>query len=213
LKRTLYAIIGAFITLLLLYPLIANAYEKITRNHQTVVPVPTNNGQGILRSWQDLPKVKHTHNELFKPFKKLSEEKPISQRAIPAKPRQETKTGMEQSNLPASSRAYNGRHYSKEEVIGLIEQYAQLYRINSNTPLCIAQKESGYNQFSANKRSSARGVFQYLSGTWAHTDEGKSGLSVFDASANVKAAVKYMAIHKSTKPWVVRNQCPPLSFL
>jgi hypothetical protein len=103
-----------------------------------------------------------------------------------------------------------GQHYSKEEVIQLIKEFSQQYGINPDTPLCIALKESGYNQFSANKTSSARGVFQYLSGTWKATDEGKIGLSVFDADANVRAAVKYMAIHKSTKPWVTASSCPPL---
>lgn len=108
---------------------------------------------------------------------------------------------------------YTGRHYSKEEVIQLIKQYSQQYRIDPATPLCIAQKESGYNQFSANKSSSARGVFQYLSGTWIATDEGKAGLSVFDADANVRAAVKYMGIHKNTRPWVVAPNCPSLKFI
>jgi soluble lytic murein transglycosylase-like protein len=106
--------------------------------------------------------------------------------------------------------AYNGRNYSKEEVQALIIQYSQQYGINPAVPLCIARLESGYNQFSANKSSSARGVFQYLSGTWRATDEGKLGISVFDADANVKAAVKYMASRKSTKPWVVGPKCPSL---
>lgn len=108
---------------------------------------------------------------------------------------------------------YNGRHYSKEEVIELIKQYSQHYEINPAAPLCIARLESGYNQFSANRSSSARGVFQYLSGTWKATDEGRANLSVFDAEANVRAAVKYMGVHRSTKPWTVRTKCPPLQFL
>lgn len=108
---------------------------------------------------------------------------------------------------------YNGRHYSKEEVIGLITQYSQQFGIQADAPLCIARLESGYNQFSKNKSSSASGVFQYLISTWNKTDEGRSGLSVFDADSNVKAAVKYMAIHKSTRPWTVAHQCPSLTFL
>jgi hypothetical protein len=114
--------------------------------------------------------------------------------------------------MARKAESYQGNHYSKEEVIELIEQYAQLYGIKSDTPLCIAQKESGFNQFSANKRSSARGVFQYLSRTWKATDEGKAGLSVLNAEANIKAAVKYMGVHRSTKPWVVASECPPLIF-
>jgi Transglycosylase SLT domain len=95
---------------------------------------------------------------------------------------------------------YSGRHYSKEEVQALIIKYSREYGINPDVPLCIARLESGFNQFSKNKSSSASGVFQYLTSTFAQTDEGKSGLSVFDADANVKAAIKYMASRKSTKP-------------
>lgn len=104
----------------------------------------------------------------------------------------------------------SGRHYSKEEVQALIISYSHQYGVNPEVPLCIARLESGFNQFSKNKSSSASGVFQYLSGTWRATDEGKSGLSVFDAEANIKAAIKYIASRKSTQPWSVRSKCPNL---
>ncbi len=105
-----------------------------------------------------------------------------------------------------------GRTYTPEEVQQLIVEYSAQYGLNPETPLCIAKWESGYNQFSKNRHSTASGVFQYLTSTWRHTDEGKAGMSIFDAEANVKAAVKYMAIHKSTQPWTVRGKCPQLTF-
>ena len=112
--------------------------------------------------------------------------------------------------LPTPQQSYNGRYYSKEEVQQLIRDYSAVYGINPEVPLCIARLESGFNQFSKNKNSTASGVFQYLSGTWRGTDEGKVGYSVFDADANVKAAVKYMASRQNTKPWVVGPRCPQL---
>lgn len=118
-----------------------------------------------------------------------------------------------QAPAPATTvSTYPGKTYSKDEVEQLIRQYAAIYGIDPQTPVCIAWYESGYNQFSKNRSSTASGVFQYLTSTWKYTDEGKAGLSVFDADANVRAAVKYMAIHKSTAPWTVRSKCPPLSF-
>lgn len=108
---------------------------------------------------------------------------------------------------------YTGQTYTKEEVEQLIVHYSAVYGIDPITPKCIAFKESGYNQFSKNRKSSASGVFQYLSSTWKGTDEGKAGMHVFDADANVKAAVKYMAIHQSTQPWVVRSGCPKIAFV
>jgi hypothetical protein len=104
-----------------------------------------------------------------------------------------------------------GRHYSKEEVIQLIREYSKAYDINPEVPLCIAKLESGYNQFSKNANSTASGIFQYLAGsTWKNTPEGKQGLSPFDAEANINAAIRHMAVHKDTSPWVVANKCPSL---
>jgi muramidase (phage lysozyme) len=107
---------------------------------------------------------------------------------------------------------YSGETYSKETVEQLIVQYSAVYGIDPATPKCIAFKESGYNQFSKNRKSTASGVFQYLTSTWKQTDEGKAGMNVFDAEANVKAAIKYMAVHNSTQPWMVRSMCPKVSF-
>lgn len=90
-------------------------------------------------------------------------------------------------------RGYSGRHYSKEEVIELIRYYAAQSGILPEVPLKIASCESGYNQFSKNKNSTASGVYQYLSSTWKGTEAGKQGISVFDADANVHMAIKSIA--------------------
>lgn len=140
----------------------------------------------------------------YEQFHKVSTSHPTSQ----SRQKQTVRKGFS-----LVSPIFTGRHYSVEEVQELIKNYSAQYGINAETPLCIAKLESGYNQFSTNNSSSASGVFQYLFGTWKATDEGKIGLSVYDASANVKAAIKYMAIHKSIKPWTVHTKCPALKFL
>ena len=114
------------------------------------------------------------------------------------------------NNQVSSFSEYSGRNYSKEEVRELIIAYSKSYGISPETPLCIAQKESGFNQFSRNRTSSASGVFQYLNSTWSSTDEGKAGFSIWDAEANIKAAIKYMASRKNTNPWTVGKSCPQL---
>ncbi len=120
---------------------------------------------------------------------------------------------VDTKDIPAvNASSDTGKKYTKEEVEAMIVAYSAQYGIDPQTPKCIAFYESGYNQFSKNKSSTASGVYQYLNSTWKSTDEGKAGMSVFDADANVKAAVKYMAIHKSTKPWMVRGKCPALTF-
>lgn len=107
----------------------------------------------------------------------------------------------------------HAKSYSKEEVKGLIVSYSKQYGIDPKAPLCIAYHESGYNHMAKNKRSTASGAFQYLKGTWRGTDEAKIGKSVFDADANVKAAIKYMSSRGNAKPWAVRHKCPPISVL
>jgi soluble lytic murein transglycosylase-like protein len=135
---------------------------------------------------------------------------PAPQNAVPAK-RPVVRSSVPQRLVPRPTEGqYTGRSYSKEEVQALIIQYSEQYGISPAVPLCIARLESGFNQFSKNKSSSASGVFQYLTSTFSQTDEGKSGLSVWDADANIRAAIKYMASRKSTKPWVVANKCPSL---
>lgn len=108
-------------------------------------------------------------------------------------------------------REQNGWNYGQGEVQDLIRKYAQQYGISPEAPLCIAKKESGFNPSSRNPKSSASGVFQYIAGTWKATDEGKAGLSVFNADANIKAAIKYMSSRKNAKPWTVHTKCPPVT--
>lgn len=108
--------------------------------------------------------------------------------------------------VPGTPGAYDGRDYSKEEVENLIVQYSQEYGISHDLPRRIAYCESGYNSASKNRSSSASGVFQYLTGTWRNTPEGRQGLNVFDADANVRAAVRHIATH-GTAPWNASIHC------
>jgi len=78
--------------------------------------------------------------------------------------------------------------------------------LDGNLVLAIARCESGLRWDAANKTSSARGVFQYLAGTWANTEEGRKGTSVFDADANVRMAVRHIAVH-GTAAWDASRSC------
>lgn len=123
------------------------------------------------------------------------------------------KVNKKENTKPQAPKASGQRDYGTGEIQKLIMDYSAIYGIDPVTPLCIAKLESEFNPNAKNKRSTASGVFQYLNSTWSSTDEGKLGLSVFNADANIKAAIKYMAIHKSTKAWTVATSCPPLSSL
>lgn len=133
------------------------------------------------------------------------------QRDIPpiqtAKPEQSSMAQSQTTAQQSSARASDGRSATNEEVKTLIVEYSKQYGIAPDLPLNIARCESGFNHLAKNKNSTASGVFQYLSSTWKSTDEGKAGLSVFDADANVRAAVKYIASRGHAQPWNASKHC------
>ncbi len=61
--------------------------------------------------------------------------------------------------------------------------------------LCIANRESHFNPYARNPGSSAAGVFQWVSGSWATYSRryGYGGASVFDAYANIAVAAHAVA--------------------
>jgi hypothetical protein len=105
-----------------------------------------------------------------------------------------------------SNDPYTGRQYSKDEVQQLIKEYSAQYGISADLPLSIANCESGYNQLSKNRNSSASGVFQYISNTWRNTEASRLGVSPFDADANVHMAVSSIAAN-GTAPWLASKSC------
>jgi hypothetical protein len=98
------------------------------------------------------------------------------------------------------------RPYTRDEVKQLIRVHAAAYGIDADLPLAIAHCESGFKWNAANARSSARGVFQYLSGTWRSTKEGRKGTSVFDTEAHIKMAVAHIAT-LGTAAWNASRGC------
>ena len=98
------------------------------------------------------------------------------------------------------------RAYSKKEVQRLIRLHASRHGLDPDLPLAIAQCESGFRWDAANGRSSARGVFQYLSGTWRTTKEGRKGTSVLDTEAHIRMAVTHIAT-SGTSPWNASRDC------
>jgi hypothetical protein len=128
---------------------------------------------------------------------------PTNERPIPSNSEPTVVVPTSSLGDKKTERLSSGRNYSVEEVKALIIQYSQQYGISADLPLRIAKCESGYNQFSRNSHSTASGVFQFLNSTWANQPAGKRGVSVFDANANVQAAVWLLA-HGKTSMWVCK---------
>lgn len=106
----------------------------------------------------------------------------------------------------SASDASRFRGYTREEVKALIRVHAAAYGIDASLPLAIAHCESGFRWNASNSRSSARGVFQYLSGTWRTTPEGRKGTSVFNTEAHVRMAVAHIAT-LGTAAWNASRGC------
>lgn len=98
------------------------------------------------------------------------------------------------------------RAWTVSEVEDLVRHHAEVAGISADLALAIASCESGLRWDAKNPTSSASGVFQYLSGTWANTAEGRKGTSVFDADANIRMAVGHIAVHGAS-PWNSSKQC------
>ena len=118
---------------------------------------------------------------------------------------------LEASTPPTPSRkvARKIRHlraYSEHEVERLIETHARRVGLDPDLPLAIARCESGLKWNAASRSSTARGVFQYLAGTWNRTKAGSSGVSALDADANIRMAVTHIAL-KGTAPWNASRKC------
>ena len=73
---------------------------------------------------------------------------------------------------------------------------------------CIIAGESGWNPSRQNPSSHASGLAQFLPSTWASTPEGQQGLSPFEPTANIDAAI-WLARTKGWTQWEVytRGRC------
>lgn len=117
-----------------------------------------------------------------------------------------------EASSPVTTRAHIARvarrlrAYTEEEVQRLIEHHATTMGVEPDLPLAIARCESGLKWNAASRSSTARGVFQYLAGTWKNTTAGRSGVSALDADANVRMAVAHIAL-KGTAPWNASRRC------
>lgn len=74
-------------------------------------------------------------------------------------------------------------------VVELIKIYSEEYGVNYNLAYTLAKLESNLKPTAKNSRSSASGVFQFVSGTWNGLCEG----SVWNAEDNVSCALRIIS--------------------
>jgi hypothetical protein len=87
---------------------------------------------------------------------------------------------------------------NKEIVKTEIERQATESRINVQDALRIAKCESEYDWLANNKKSSAKGVYQFLSSTWKRNCEG----DVFNYKDNIRCFIKLYKNHPNY--WVCK---------
>ena len=103
------------------------------------------------------------------------------------------------------------RNWTQDEVRYTIRCAVVRWSVPGGLPLalCIARRESGFQQFAANPYSSASGVYQFVDGTWAGQIAGRAqfvrdqnlGRSVWNARSNVLIAIRYAHMSWSWAPW------------
>ena len=84
------------------------------------------------------------------------------------------------------------------DVPSLITAAARRWGLPPDQMLRIAACESKYDPGAYNRSSGASGVFQFLSGTFASTPQGRG--NVFDAATNIEAAM-WLATRDGTRHW------------
>lgn len=89
----------------------------------------------------------------------------------------------------------------------LIKHYAGVYGVNEQLALNIAKCESGLNPEAKNPYSSAKGVYQFIDGTWAwYSTKFEFTGNVLSAKDNVELAMKVMGKH-GTNDWLASYGC------
>ena len=76
-----------------------------------------------------------------------------------------------------------------EDVKKEIIKQSREFGLNENTMLALAFCESEYKWNAKNPISTARGVYQYLIGTWEETESAKKGLERNNIEANIREAM------------------------
>ena len=76
-----------------------------------------------------------------------------------------------------------------EDVKKEIIKQSREFGLNENTMLALAFCESEYYYRAKNPTSTARGVYQYLIGTWEETESAKQGLERNNYKANIREAM------------------------
>lgn len=147
--------------------------------------IPTKTAAAVPnRKQSNIVKVEQVTSPIIEPSKPIELNKPVLPPA---------KKAVFKTATPSAPQVYSGRDYSPSEVQQLIRDYSAQYGISADLPLRVANCESGFQQSSKNRNSTASGVYQYLQTTWSHTEAGRAGISAFDADANVHMAIKSIA--------------------
>ena len=78
------------------------------------------------------------------------------------------------------------KEYRSSTIFELIEQYSDQYGVHLNLAIPLANFESKFNPLAKNPKSSAKGVYQFVDGTWKGLCKG----NVLDAEDNIKCAMR-----------------------
>lgn len=81
----------------------------------------------------------------------------------------------------------------KEIIIDEIKKQAKEFKLSEKLMLDLAKCESTYTNWKKNPKSTAKGVYQFISSTWDSTSSGKARISPYDYKANIREAMIKMA--------------------
>lgn len=100
----------------------------------------------------------------------------------------EKPSGEFQSILDASMRTMDGEDVSKEEILGLIDEYSEKNGLDADFVKAVVKQESGFNE-KATSHCGAAGLMQLMPGT----AKSLGVVNPYDAEDNVKGGTKMLA--------------------
>ena len=92
-------------------------------------------------------------------------------------------------NINYTQVIYQSPQSQQEELEEYAREQAKMLGIDEDKFVTLIACESSWNPSARNKESSARGLLQYLVGTWETTQSNRQGYSRFDPYASIREAV------------------------
>jgi hypothetical protein len=105
---------------------------------------------------------------------------------------------MNEMRLDSPETGIGGIEVNIEEIEWLITYYSGLYEVDTQLALDLAEFESAFDPFAESRKSSAKGIYQFLDGTFREFCDG----NVFKPADNIECAMFILSTKDGIAHWL-----------